>query len=349
MSIRQSLYGFMPDGSEVTKYTIKNKGGCFVELLTYGATFLSCFVPDRDGIFQDVLLGFDDMDGQINRSDYQGKSVGRFANRIAGGRFTLDGEAYQVVCNENDITSLHSSGELSDANFRAEILGENAVRFSCVSPDGTFGFPGTLDVCITYTFNDDNEVIIDYRAVSDKTTLINLTNHAYFNLGGCLSGDVLGHELMIDADCFTPTTPDSIPTGELRPVEGTPFDFRTPKPIGQDIHADYDQLTAAKGYDHNFCLNQGDGVKIRVCEPKSGRTLSVTTDRPGVQLYTGNFLDGTKKGKGGCPMIRHSGFCLETQVYPDAPNHADFPQCTFRAGEEFVSRTVYKFGIKYKK
>ncbi|HBL40025.1 MAG TPA: galactose-1-epimerase, partial [Ruminococcaceae bacterium] len=207
-------------------------------------------------------------------------AVGRFANRIAGGRFTLDGETYQVVCNENNDKSLHSNGEFSEANFNAEILGENAVRFTLVSPDGTFGFPGTLNAAVTYTFNDENEVIIDYRAVSDKTTLINLTNHAYFNLGGCLSGDVLGHELMIDADFFTPTTPDSIPTGEIRPVEGTPFDFRTAKPIGKEIHADYDQLTAAKGYDHNFCLNKGDGVKMRAYEPKSGRTLSVTTDCP---------------------------------------------------------------------
>ena len=348
MSVKQSLFGFAADGKEVTKYTIKNKGGSFIELLTYGATWLSCFVPDRDGVYQDVLLGFDDMDGHINRSNYQGQFVGRFANRIANGRFTLDGVTYQVVQNEAGVKSLHSNGEFSHAVFDAEIVSDNAVAFSFTSPDGTFGFPGAVTAAVTSTFTDENEVIIDYRAVSDKATLINLTNHAYFNLGGCNSGDVLGHELMIDADAFTPTTPDSIPTGEIRPVEGTPYDFRKPKPIGQDIGADYDQLVNCKGYDHNFCLNAGDGVKARAYEPKSGRTLTMFTDQPGVQLYTGNFLDG-KKGKSGCPMTQHAGFCLETQVYPDAPNHENFPQCTVQAGEEYVSRTVYKFGIKLKK
>ena len=348
MSIKQSTFGYAADGTEVTKFTIKNKGGSFIELLTYGATWLSCFVPDRDGVCQDVLLGFDDMDGHLNRSNYQGQFVGRFANRIANGRFTINGETYQVVQNEAGVKSLHSNGEFSHAVFDAQIVSDNAVTFTHVSPDGTFGFPGAVTAAVTYTFTDENEVIIDYRAVSDNATLINLTNHAYFNLGGCNSGDVLGHELMIDADAFTPTTPDSIPTGEIRPVEGTPYDFRKPKPIGQDIGADYDQLVNCKGYDHNFCLNAGDGVKARAYEPKSGRTLTMFTDQPGVQLYTGNFLDG-KKGKSGCPMTQHAGFCLETQVYPDAPNHENFPQCTVQAGEEYVSRTVYKFGIKLKK
>ena len=348
MSIQQSLFGFAADGKEVTKFTIKNKGGSFIELLTYGATWLSCFVPDRDGVYQDVLLGFDDMDGHLNRSNYQGQFVGRFANRIANGRFTINGEEFQVVQNEAGTKSLHSNGEFSHAVFDAEIIGDDAVAFTFTSPDGTFGFPGTVTATVTYTFTDENEVVIDYRAVSDKATLINLTNHAYFNLGGCNSGDVLGHELMIDADAFTPTEPNSIPTGEIRPVESTPFDFRKPKPIGRDIGADYDQLINCKGYDHNFCLNPGSGVKARAFEPKSGRTLSMTTDRPGVQLYTGNFLDG-KKGKSGCPMTKHAGFCLETQVYPDAPNHDNFPQCTYQAGEEFVSRTVYKFGVNLKK
>lgn len=346
MSITKSVWGAMPDGSEVYKYKIKNAEGNFVEFITYGATWLSAFVPDKDDILQDVLLGFDDMDGQINLSDYQGQFVGRFANRIGGGKFTIDGTEYQVDCNEDGVKSLHSSGEFSHANFSAEECGDNAVIFSAVSPDGTYGFPGTIKVSVKYTFTDSDEVIIDYSAVSDKATIINLTNHAYFNLAGCNSGDVLNHEIRFDSDYFTPTTPDSIPTGEIRKVEGTPFDFREFKKIGKEIHADYDQLNAAKGYDHNLCLNGGDGVKISVLEPVSGRTMEVYTDRPGVQFYTGNFLDGTKKGKGGCPMVQHAGFCLETQVYPDAPNHPEFPQCTFKAGEEFKSRTVYKFGVK---
>ena len=345
--VTKSVYGLMPDGREVSKYKIKNSEGSFAEFITYGATWLSAFMPDKDGILQDVLLGFDDMDGQVNRSDYQGQFVGRFANRIAGGKFTVDGTEYQLECNEDGVKTLHSCGEFSHANFDAVICGENAVEFSAASPDGTYGFPGTIKVKVKYTLTDSNEVIIEYNAVSDKTTLINLTNHAYFNLAGCNSGDVLGHEIWFDADAFTPTTPDSIPTGEIRPVEGTPFDFRTAKAIGKDIKADYDQLVAAKGgYDHNLCLNSGDGAKIKVYEPESGRTMEVYTDQPGVQFYTGNFLDGTKKGKGGCPMIQHAGFCLETQTYPDAPNHPEFPQCTYKAGEEYKSKTVYKFGVK---
>ena len=346
MSITKSVFGTKPDGSEVYKYKIKNSEGCFAEFITYGATWLSAFMYDKDDILQDVLLGFDDMEGHINRSDYQGQCVGRYANRIASGKFTVNGTEYQVDCNEDGVKSLHSSGEFAHANWSAEEDGENSVVFSFVSADGTYGFPGTLTAKCKYTLTDENEVVIEYSAVSDKATIINFTNHAYFNLAGCNSGDVLSHVLWIDADAFTPTTPDSIPTGEIRPVKGTPYDFTDGKTIGEDIKADYDQLTAARGYDHNFCLNEGDDYKIAVLEPVSGRTLTVWTDQPGVQLYTGNFLDGTKAGKGGCPMIQHAGFCLETQVYPDAPNHDNFPQCTYQAGEEYTAKTIYKFGIK---
>ncbi len=344
--VTKSLYGTMPDSAEVYKYKIKNNEGCFAEFITYGATWLSAFMPDKDDVLQDVLLGFDDMDGQINLSDYQGQFVGRFANRIAGGKFTIGSTEYQLECNEDGVKTLHSCGEFSHTNFDALICGENAVEFSAASPDGTYGFPGTIKVSVKYTLTDSNEVIIEYRAVSDKATLINLTNHAYFNLAGCNSGNVLGHEIWFDSNFFTPTTPDSIPTGEIRPVEGTPFDFRAAKTIGKDIKAEYDQLVAAKGYDHNLCLNPGEDAKIKVYEPKSGRTMWVYTDQPGVQFYTGNFLDGTKKGKGGCPMVQHAGFCLETQTYPDTPNHPEFPQCTYMAGEEYKSKTVYKFGVK---
>lgn len=346
MSISTAVYGFTPNGDEVTKYIITNSKGNSVEFITYGATFLSAFVPDRNGNRADVLLGFDNMDGQVNLSDYQGQFVGRFANRLAGGKFTINGTAYQVDCNEDGVKSLHSSSEFSSANFTAEVLGENKIKFRHTSPDGTFGFPGTIKASVTYTFTDENEVIMEYYAVSDKATLINLTNHAYFNLGGCNSGDVLGHEIRFNSDYFTPTFADSIPTGEIRSVAGTPFDFRTAKAIGKDIHADYDQLTDARGYDHNLCLNGGDGAQIEVYEPVSGRTMEVFTDKPGVQFYTGNFLDGTRAGKNGVKMIQHAGFCLETQVYPDAPNHDNFPQCTYQAGEEFTSKTVYKFGVK---
>lgn len=348
MSIIRSSYGQMPDGTEVEKFRVKNSHGAFAEFITYGATFLSCFVPDRDGVLQDVLLGFDDMDGQINRSNYQGQVVGRHCNRIAGGSFTINGITYQADRNEKGAKSLHSSGEFSHAVWAAEEDGDNSVIFTCSSPDGTFGFPGKVDAKVRCTFNDDNEVILEYSAVSDKATLLNFTNHAYFNLSGCNGKDVLNHEVWIDADSFTPTTADSIPTGEIRPVKGTPYDFTEKKAIGRDIGADYDQLRDAGGYDHNFCLNPGDGAKVKVYEPVSGRTMFVFTDLPGVQFYTGNFLDG-KAGKGGVPMCRHSGFCLETQVYPDSPNHPDFPQCIYQANEEYKSKTVYKFGVNYGK
>lgn len=342
MSITKSVFGTMPDGSEVLKYKIQNAEGCFAEFITYGATWLSAFMYDKNNTLQDVLLGFDDMEGHINRSDYQGQCVGRYANRIAGGKFTVNGTEYQVDCNEDGVKSLHSSGEFAHANWSAEEIGDNSVEFSFVSPDGTYGFPGTLTAKCRYTLTHDNQVVIEYSAVSDKATIINFTNHAYFNLAGCNSGDVLGHILKIDADAFTPTTPDSIPTGEIRPVEGTPYDFREAKAIGKDIKADYDQLTAARGYDHNFCLNAGEHDKITVYEPTSGRTMSVWTDQPGVQLYTGNFLDGTEMGKNGIALEKHYGFCLETQYYPDTPNQPAFPQCTFKAGEKFESTTIFK-------
>ena len=271
-------------------------------------------------------------------------TVGRYANRIAGGKFSIDGVEYNVERNEKGITCLHGGAELSTAVWKAIIVDDNSVEMAYTSPNGAMGFPGKVDFKVTFTLHEDNALKIEYFAVSDKKTVINMTNHAYFNLAG--KGDILSHELMINADAFTPTDADSIPTGEIRPVEGTAFDFREFKPIGRDIGANDDQLIMCKGYDHNFCLNDGDGPAAAAYDPESGRMLEVYTDLCGVQLYTGNFLDGTNIGKNGRPLIKHAGFCLETQYYPNTPNMPEFPRCTVDAGEKFRSTTVFKFLVK---
>lgn len=342
MSIMKNTFGTMPDGREVYSYILKNKLGASAQIITYGGTLNSLYMPDRDGVFKDVILGFDDLRGHIERSDYQGMIVGRYANRIANGRFRIGDKDYDVTINEKGITSLHGGGEMSHDLWDAEIISDNTLRLHFFSPDGSNGFPGNLKVTADYTLSEDNALSIEYRAVSDKDTIINLTNHAYFNLKGYDGGDILDHVIEINADYFTPTDENSIPTGELRAVRGTPFDFTSAKEIGRDIGADCEQLNYCGGYDHNFCLREGAKPIATVYEPKCGRGMEVYTDLPGVQLYCGNFLSG-KEGKGGTKMGRHTGFCLETQYYPDTPNQPDFPQCTFSAGKEYKTKTVYKF------
>lgn len=342
--IVKNSFGTTADGRNVDCYTLRNSSEMSVDILTYGATVNSIYVPDKNGSFADVLVGFDSLEGHEKYSDYQGMTVGRYANRIANGKFSIDGIEYNVEKNEKGITCLHGGAELSKAVWKAVIIDDNAVEMSYRSPDGSMGFPGNVDFKVTFTLHEDNALKIDYYAVSDKKTVINMTNHAYFNLAG--KGDILGHELMINADAYTPTDSLSIPTGELRRVESTPFDFRKPKKIGKDIGCDDEQLVMCKGYDHNFCLNGDDSLAARAHDPESGRTLEVYTDLCGIQLYTGNFLDGTVIGKNSLPLIKHAGFCLETQFYPNTPNMADFPQCTFEAGEKYQSTTVFKFGIE---
>lgn len=344
MSITKELFGTTPDGKQVDKYIIKNSSGASAEIITYGATLQSVFVPDKNGKLDDVLIGFDDLKGHMERSDYQGMLVGRYANRLADAKFSIDGTEYNVTKNQDGILCLHGGGEFSHAVWTVEQVGDNSVTLSYFSPDGTEGFPGNVTTEVVYTFTEDNAVVMNYSAVSDKATVINLTNHAYFNLGGYASGDILGHLLQVKASRFTVTDSNSIPTGELRSVKGTPFDFTSPKTIGREIHADYDQLTMCKGYDHNFCLNvHADDEPVAIAaEPISGRVLEVYTDLPGVQLYCGNFLDNID-GKGGTKMNQHSGFCLETQVYPDTPNHPDFPQCTVAPNVKFSTFTIFKF------
>ena len=347
MSIEKSIFGTARDGRNVDLYEIKNVKGSSARILTYGGTLCSLLVPDRSGQLVDVLLGFDDLNGHETRSAYQGQLVGRYANRLANGSFNVNGKTVNVTRNENGETCLHGGGELSHAIWNAEVIGENALRLTYKGSDGKEGFPGEFTAETVYTFTDDDEIIIDYKAFCTDDTVINLTNHAYFNLAGFGGGDVLDHELLINADAYTPTDKKSIPTGEIRPVAGTAFDFRKEKPIGRDIGTDDEQLINCKGYDHNFCLNKnpsGVPAASAYC-PRTGITMKMFTDMPGVQLYTGNFLDGVE-GKGGTVMNKHAGFCLETQFYPDTPNQPNFPQCTFLRGDEFVSRTAYKFSVR---
>ncbi len=342
--IVKNSFGTTAKGENVDVFTLRNSAGTAVDILTYGATVNSIYVADRNGVFADVLSGFDTVEGHEKYSDYQGMTVGRYANRLAGGKFSIDGVEYNVEKNEKGITCLHGGAELSTAVWKAYVVDDNAVEMNYTSPDGAMGFPGKVDFKVTFTLHEDNALKIEYFAVSDKKTVINMTNHAYFNLAG--KGDILAHELMINADAYTPIDENSIPTGEIRPVEGTPFDFRVAKPIGKDIDADDDQLAIGKGYDHNFCLNDGDGAIATAYDPESGRFLEVFTDLCGVQLYTGNFLDGTKIGKNGNPLIKNAGFCLETQFYPNTPNMPEFPQCTVDAGEKFSTCTVFRFSVK---
>lgn len=344
MSVTKTHYDTMPDGREVFLYTIENNCGVSAGIITRGATLDSFVCPDRDGVPGDIIAGFDNILGHIKSGTYTGEIIGQYANRIAGGKFTLSGREYNVTKNEKGITCLHGGGEYSSALWKAIITDDNAVEFSYRSPDGEQGFPGNVDANVTYVLTDRNELEIHYEAETDAETVINMTNHAYFNLGTTANGSILDHELMLNCDFFTPTDENSIPTGEIRPVEGTAFDFREFKKIGRDINDNDPQLVQCKGYDHNFCVNGESGTLRLVAkarDEKSGRKLEVYSDLPGVQLYTGNFMDG-EKGKGGIGLDKNFGFCLETQYYPDTPNHPSFPQCTFKKGEKFKSLTIFK-------
>ena len=349
MSVNKSFFGTY-EGKNVDLYKITAANGAYAEIITYGGTLHTLFVPDRDGKLTDVLIGFDDIKGHVERSDYQGQLVGRYANRIAGGKFSVNGKVYEITKNEEDkngnpITCLHGGGEFSHSIWDAEIAGENSVLLSYTSPDGANGFPGEMTAKVKYTFNDDNELIMEYSAVCTQDSPINLTNHAYFNLGSC--ENVLNTELYINADSFTPTDENSIPTSEIRKVSGTAFDFTSPKAIGRDIGQDDIQLVMCKGYDHNFCLNEHkeNEVCASAYAPETGIFMEMFTSLPGVQLYTGNFLSSVE-GKGGKPMNKHAGFCLETQSWPDTPNQPAFPSCTYKAGEEYRSVTSGKFSVK---
>jgi aldose 1-epimerase len=346
-AVTRQPFGKTPDGTEAEIFTLKNSNGIEVRVTNYGGIITSIATPDRHGEFADIVLGFDTLSEYLAPHPYFGSVVGRYANRIADGRFTIDGVDYRLALN-NGPNHLHGGEKGFDKHvWQPEVLGANSVRFSRVSPNGEEGYPGTLQVAVAYSLTNYNELIVEYQATTDLPTHVNLTQHSYFNLAGAGNGDITGHELTIDADRFTPVTATRIPTGQLAPVAGTPFDFRKPAPIGARIEATHPQL-ALGGYDHNYVLNrEGNTLEFaaRVVEPVSGRVLEVATTEPGVQLYTGNFLDGSITGKGGKAYPRRGGFCLETQHFPDTPNQPQFPSTVLRPGDTYSSRTVFKFDV----
>ena len=346
--IKRSTFGKMSDGQTIDLYTLTNKNGMQVGIINYGGRVVSIRVPDRQGQMADVVLGFDNLDGYLGNNPYFGAIVGRYANRIAKGRFTLDSVEYKLAQNDGP-NSLHGGVKGFDKVVwkATELAKQNsALELAYLSKDGEEGYPGNLSVKVTYTLSDDNELWIDYHATTDKDTVLNLSNHSYFNLAGEGNGDILQHVMMIAASRFTPVDATLIPTGELRNVEGTPFDFRQPTAIGARLNNDDEQLKLGRGYDHNFVLDRkGSGMTLaaRVVEPKSGRVLEVKTDQPGIQFYTGNFLDGTIHGKGGKVYGHRFAFCLETQHFPDSPNHPSFPSSELKPGETYHYITVFRF------
>jgi aldose 1-epimerase len=346
---KRESFGQTRDGQAVDIYTLKNRRGAEAQVTTYGGAVVSLKVPDRGGRVDDVVLGFDDIEGYQKTTTYVGSLVGRYANRIARGRFTLNGREYTLATNNGE-NHLHGGVRGFDkVVWKARPLaarGGPALELTYLSRDGEEGYPGNLTVRVVYTLTDANELKIDYYATTDKDTVVNLTNHNYYNLAGQGSGDILGHVLTLNASRFTPTDAGAIPTGELRPVKGTPFDFTRPTAIGARIEQDEEQLKLGKGYDHNFVVDGRAGTlrpAARVTEPTTGRAMEVWTTEPGVQLYTGNYLDGTDIGKGGKPYKYRYGFCLETQHFPDSPNQPKFPSTVLRKGAQFRSTTVYKF------
>ena len=341
------------DGKPIETFTLTNAAGVQVTAMTYGGIITSWLVPDRNGSFADIVLGYDDPAAYVkDNSPYFGALVGRYGNRIGGARFVLDRRTYTLAAN-NGPNHLHGGARGFDKRlWQGEAVrgGKGAaVAFSRTSPDGEEGYPGNLKVRVTYTLTDANELAVAYEATTDKATPVNLTQHTYFNLAGQGNGDILAHELRINADRYTPVDSGLIPTGELAPVDKTPFDFRQPTPIGARIRSEHPQMTIGRGYDHNWVLSRsaaGLSPAADVYEPGSGRTLQVRTTEPGLQFYTGNFLDGTITGKAGRVYRERYGFCLETQHFPDSPNHPSFPSTTLRPGQTYRSRTVFVTGVR---
>jgi aldose 1-epimerase len=344
--VTRSPFGKTPDGTPVDLFTLTNANGMVAKVMTYGAILTELKVPDKSGKPGDVVLGFDTLDGYLKGHPYFGATVGRVANRIAKGKFTLNGKEYTLAVN-NGPNALHGGKKGFDkVVWAAEQLPTNApaVKFVYRSVAGEEGYPGNLNASVTYTLTDDNELRLDYSATTDEATPVNLTNHTYFNLAGPASGDILDEVLMINADRITPTDDTLIPTGDFHAVKGTAFDFTTPSPIG----AKFDQLTGnPRGYDVNYVLNGGEGLRLaaRVTAPKSGRVMEMYTTEPGVQFYTGNFLDGSNKGKGGVTYNKHQAFCLEAQHFPDSVNHPNFPSMVLQPGHTYTQTTTYKFSL----
>ena len=352
-STTKKSFGKTPDGQAVELYVLTNKGGAEVSITNYGGAVVAVKVPGRNGKLADVVLGYDTADGYVNDKSYFGAIVGRYGNRIGHAQFVLDGKTYTLAKNNHE-NSLHGGIKgFNKAVWSAKTLSGKdgqSLELSYLSKDGEEGFPGNLKVTVVYTLTDANALRIEYSATTDKKTVVNLTNHSYFNLAGQGSGDILGHQLMIQADKFTPVDSGLIPTGEFRDVADTPFDFRKATAIGARIDQDEEQLKLGGGYDHNFVVRRssgaGESLAARVVEPTSGRVLEVWTTQPGVQFYTGNFLDGKTVGKGGATYPRRSAFCLETQHYPDSPNQPKFPSVVLNPGERYHTVTTYKFSVE---
>ncbi len=345
-AVKRADFGKAPDGAAISVYTLTNKNGLEARIITYGGTMVSLKTPDRNGKLADVVLGFDTVDGYVKTTSYFGALIGRYGNRIGGAQFKLGGVEYKLPKNDGQ-NSLHGGSPGFDKRvWTARELPDGGLELTYLSKDGENGYPGNLRAVVAYHLTDANELRIDYSATTDKPTVVNLTNHSYFNLKGAGSGDILGHLLTLNASRFTPVDSGLIPTGELRSVAGTPFDFRKPVAIGARIGQNDEQLKLGKGYDHNFVLDRsGAGLALaaRVEEPGSGRVMEVLTTEPGIQFYSGNFLDGSAKGKGGVAYAYRSGFCLETQHYPDSPNKPAFPSTELKPGQKYQSTTVYRF------
>lgn len=346
--VKKENYG-VHQGKEVFLLTLTNKAGNVIKLTNFGAKITWIEVPDKNGKKDNVTFGYDTFEGTITGDISYGSIIGRYANRIAKGKFTLDGVEYNTPIN-NAPNTLHGGPKgWHSVVWNTEVIKDSklpAVRFTYVSPDMEEGFPGTMNAEVVYTWTDKNEIIMDYKCTTDKKSVLNMTNHAYFNLHGAGNGDILDHELVIKASAFTPVDSVMIPTGEIRPVEGTPLDFRTPHKIGERIGDSYEQLILGNGYDHNFVLDNKEDVDALLYEPTSGRILEVITDQPGLQLYTGNFIDGTIIGHGGKTYYRRSGLCLESGHYPDSPNHPQFPTTILNPGETFKSTTIFRFSVR---
>lgn len=343
MNIEKKEYGKTPDGKQAYLFTLTNTNGCKTQITNYGGIVVSLLVPDRNGKFDDVVLGYDNLDGYFTNSPYFGAIIGRYANRIANGKFTLKGVEYKLAVN-NGPNHLHGGiNGFNKAPWQAQPLERPegpALKLTYRSADGEEGYPGNLDCVVKYILSNDNELRIEYEAVTDKTTIINLTNHSYFNLAGC--GNILNHELMLNADNYTISDDTLIPTGKICSVHGTDLDFTKPTAIGARIE------NVPGGYDHNFVLDNPNGSLVlaaRVYEPSTGRVMEVFTTEPGIQFYSANFLDGSDKGKG-TVYNKHDGFCLETQHFPDSPNKPEFPSVVLEPGGNYTQLTIYRFSLK---
>jgi aldose 1-epimerase len=349
MLISEKPFGQTASNEAVTLYTLKNAHGMEVQIMNYGAIITKIMVPDKNNKIEDVVLGFDTVEEYIKDSPYFGAIVGRYGNRIAAGKFNLDGKSYTLAA-QNNGQHLHGGLKGFDKKVWKTVSQKaGSLTLSYLSKDGEEGFPGNLEIQVTYTLGEDNAIAMDYVAKTDQATVLNICNHSYFNLTGNVKRDVLDHSIQLNAPFFIPVDKVLIPTGEVKSVKGGPFDFTSPKKIGQEINASEEQIAIGGGYDHCYAFDKAPGAygKIaRVEEPSSGRVMEVFTTEPGVQFYTGNNLDGHLVGKYGAKYIKRSGFCLETQHYPDSPNKANFPSTVLRPGETYTSKTVYQFSVQ---